>query len=57
MVKGIYSEKTLIKMNSFFVDLKLKPLAETFDFKRKFIEQAQVLSGRKYAKVYLIKKA
>ncbi len=30
------------------------PPAETFDFKRKFIERAQVLSGRKYAKAHLI---
>ena len=34
--------------------MKLKPPAETFDFKRKFIEQAKVLSGRKYAEAHLI---
>jgi len=34
--------------------MKLKPPAETFDFKRKFIERAKVLSGRKYAEAYLI---
>jgi hypothetical protein len=34
--------------------MKLKPPVETFDFKRNFIEQAKVLSGRKYAKAYLI---
>jgi hypothetical protein len=34
--------------------MKLKPPADATDFKRKFIEQAKVLSGRKYAKAYLI---
>ena len=34
--------------------MKLKPPAETFDFKGKFIERAKVLSGRKYANAYLI---
>jgi hypothetical protein len=34
--------------------MKLKPPAETFDFKRKFIERAKVLSGRKYAKAHLM---
>jgi hypothetical protein len=34
--------------------MKLKPPVKTFDFKGKFIERAKVLSGCKYAKVYLI---
>jgi len=34
--------------------MKLKPPADASDFKRKFIERAKVLSGRKYAEVYLI---
>ena len=37
--------------------MKLKPPAETFDLKRNFIERAKVLSGRKYAEVYLIRKS
>ena len=35
--------------------MKLKPPAETFDFKRKFIGRAKVLYGRKYAEAHWIK--
>jgi len=34
--------------------MKLKPPADATDFKRKFIEQAKVLSGRKYAETHLM---
>jgi len=34
--------------------MKLKPPADATDFKWKFIERAQVLSGRKYAEAHLI---
>jgi hypothetical protein len=38
-------------------EMKSKPLAETFDFKRKFIERTKGISGRKCTEVHLIQKA
>jgi hypothetical protein len=36
--------------------MKLKPPADATDFKRKFIERAKVLSGRKCTEAHLINK-